>query len=793
MFEPIWNRSYVDHVQITMAEDIGIGGRAGYYDGIGAARDVIQNHLLQLLALTAMEEPASFDADALAAEKTKVLGRGEAARGPGPATPCAAQYAAGWQGGEKVVGYLEEDGIDPKSKTDTYAAVKLEIDNRRWAGVPFYLRTGKRLGRRVTEIAVVFQRAPHSPFDHTATEELGQNALVIRVQPDEGVTVRFGSKVPGTSMEVRDVSMDFAYGESFTESSPEAYERLILDVLLGDANLFPRTEEVELSWKILDPIEEYWDKHGKPAQYPAGHLGPGRGGRNARTRRTELAPAMKIDLTDTTASKINKALVQGRRAIGTPAVGMVLTLVIVTDEENAYDALKAANDASREHPSRTLVVIKRRLPLAARPHQVAPRRRGAGGRGRGHRRDGRAAAVRRGRRPRPVGGPAAAAAGRAGRRLVAGERADRPGQGPAGRAGAAPGHRHVRRRAARAGAAARAEAYTPGDTDLAWTRITPWRSMLAAALDQVACEVTSVEVEGEEYNPSCELLAMWLADRLDVPVKRSLSSGPGLTAVRMGTNCGPIVLDRADGSLATLSIQGQPDRAVALKRRETAELIAEELRRLDPDDTYASALRFGVERLSGTAGPRQSGGRSAAPASQADVRSAARRGPTARRPRRRRPPGQEGGGEVSAPQLVVHHDKELMAQAAAARLITKIVDAQASRGSASVVLTGGRNGNGLLAALGGLAAPGTRSTGRGSTCGGATSGSCPRATRSAMSRRPARRCWTRCRWTRSGCTRCPRRTARTARTRTRRPRRTRPNWPRRRARRTTVRCRPSTC
>ena len=160
-------------------------------------------------------------------------------------------------------------------------------------------------------------------------------------------------------MEVRDVSMDFAYGESFTESSPEAYERLILDVLLGDANLFPRTEEVELSWQILDPIEEYWDKHGKPAQYPAGHLGPGRGGRNARTRRTELASAMKIDLTDTTSSKINKALVQGRRAIGTPAVGMVLTLVIVTDEENAYDALKAANEASREHPSRTLVVIKR--------------------------------------------------------------------------------------------------------------------------------------------------------------------------------------------------------------------------------------------------------------------------------------------------------------------------------------------------------------------------------------------------------------------------------------------------
>ncbi|MGX4688642.1 glucose-6-phosphate dehydrogenase [Streptomyces sp. JNUCC 63] len=273
MFEPVWNRSYVDHVQITMAEDIGIGGRAGYYDGIGAARDVVQNHLLQLLALTAMEEPIAFDADALLTEKLKVLKSVRLPEDLGAHT-VRAQYAEGWQGGERVVGYVQEEGIDPGSKTDTYAAVKLGIDNRRWAGIPFYLRTGKRLGRRVTEIAVVFKRAPHSPFDSTATEELGENAVVIRVQPDEGMTVRFGSKVPGTSMEIRDVSMDFAYGESFTESSPEAYERLILDVLLGDANLFPRHQEVEESWKILDPIEEYWDRHGRPAQYPAGTWGP---------------------------------------------------------------------------------------------------------------------------------------------------------------------------------------------------------------------------------------------------------------------------------------------------------------------------------------------------------------------------------------------------------------------------------------------------------------------------------------------------------------------------------------
>ena len=273
MYEPIWNRGYVDHVQITMAEDIGIGGRAGYYDGIGAARDVIQNHLMQLLALTAMEEPVSFDARSLRGEKEKVL---SAVRLPEDLATGTArgQYAAGWQGGIEVPGFLEEDGIAPDSHTETYAAIRLGVDTRRWAGVPFYLRTGKRLPRRMTEIALLFQRAPHLPFSATDTKELGQNALVIRVQPDEGVTVRFGSKVPGSAMEVRDVNMDFAYGESFTENSPEAYERLLLDVLIGDPPLFPRHQEVELSWEVLDPVEEFWAEHGKPEQYPAGSAGP---------------------------------------------------------------------------------------------------------------------------------------------------------------------------------------------------------------------------------------------------------------------------------------------------------------------------------------------------------------------------------------------------------------------------------------------------------------------------------------------------------------------------------------
>jgi glucose-6-phosphate 1-dehydrogenase len=273
MYEPIWNRGNVDHIQISMAEDIGIGGRAGYYDGIGAARDVIQNHLLQLLALTAMEEPVAFDADSLRAEKEKVL---SAVRLPADLATGTArgQYTAGWQGGEEVRGYLEEDGIPPDSRTETYAAIRLGVGTRRWAGVPFYLRTGKRLPRRMTEIALIFQRAPHLPFSATDTKELGQNALVIRVQPDEGVTVRFGSKVPGSAMEVRDVNMDFAYGESFTESSPEAYERLLLDVLIGDPPLFPRQEEVELSWRILDPIENFWAEYTKPDPYQAGTSGP---------------------------------------------------------------------------------------------------------------------------------------------------------------------------------------------------------------------------------------------------------------------------------------------------------------------------------------------------------------------------------------------------------------------------------------------------------------------------------------------------------------------------------------
>ena len=273
MFEPVWNTNYVDSVQITMAEDGGIGSRSAYYDDAGAARDVLQNHLLQLLALTAMEEPVSFDAESLRAEKVKALRA--VSLPPDLATHAVrGQYVEGWSGGARVAGYRDEKGVPDDSRTETYTAVAFGVETRRWAGVPFYLRTGKRLPRRVTEIAVSFRKAPHLPFSATDTEELGQNQLVVRVQPDEGVTLRFGSKVPGTQMEVRDVSMDFLYGESFTEASPEAYERLLLDVLLGDASLFPRGDEVEESWRIVDPLEEFWAEH-TPEEYRAGTWGPG--------------------------------------------------------------------------------------------------------------------------------------------------------------------------------------------------------------------------------------------------------------------------------------------------------------------------------------------------------------------------------------------------------------------------------------------------------------------------------------------------------------------------------------
>ncbi|UKY49493.1 glucose-6-phosphate dehydrogenase assembly protein OpcA [Streptomyces inhibens] len=338
---------------------------------------------------------------------------------------------------------------------------------------------------------------------------------------------------------------------------------------------------------------------------------------------------MKIDLTETTASKINKALVEGRRAVGTPAIGMVLTLVIVTDEENAYDALKAANEASREHPSRTLVVIKR---VSRSPRDRAKARLDAEVRVGTDAGTGETVVLR-------LYGEAIDHAQSVVLPLLlpdapvvvwwAVNAPLNPAKDPLGAL--------AQRRVTDAYASeqpiqelsARAETYTPGDTDLSWTRITPWRSMLAAALDQAPCSVTSAEVEGEEFNPSCELLAMWLASRLNVPVTRKVSAGPGLTAVRMESSSGTIVLDRPDGSLATLSMRNQPDRAVALKRRVTSELLAEELRRLDPDDIYAAALEYGVDRLGHQAEgkPAEKTSEEPAAADNASAKPAAKKAP----------------------------------------------------------------------------------------------------------------------------------------------------------------------
>lgn len=312
---------------------------------------------------------------------------------------------------------------------------------------------------------------------------------------------------------------------------------------------------------------------------------------------------MKIDLTETTSSKINQAMISARRAVGAPAIGMVLTLVIVTDEENAYDALKAASDSSREHPSRIIAVIKRvsRSPRARRDARLDAEVRVGSDSG-----SGETVVLR-------LHGELANHAQSVVLPLLLPDAPVVlwwPQDAPADPAKDALGALAQRRITDTYSAehpldelAVRAATYRPGDTDLAWTRITPWRSMLAAALDQQPAEVISATVEGESDNPSCELLAMWLADRLQVPVERTTSGGPGLTAVRMTTKNGDIVLDRADGSLATLCMVGQPDRAVALKRRETAELLAEELRRLDPDNIYESTVKFGVERLEKVAEP----------------------------------------------------------------------------------------------------------------------------------------------------------------------------------------------
>jgi glucose-6-phosphate 1-dehydrogenase len=272
IFEPIWNRQFIDHVQITVAESIGIENRAAFYEQAGAIRDTFQNHLLQLVAITAMEPPIDFTADSVRNEKVKVL---RSLHTPGPKSVVRGQYGRGFVEGEEAPGYREEDGVARDSLTETYVAAKLYVDNWRWADTPFYVRTGKRLARRETTIAIQFKRAPHPPFEEIAAEALRPNVLLIHVQPNEGMSLAIGAKVPGLGLTIRTVHMDFLYGSAFREGLPEAYERLILDAMVGDATLFTRADEIEEQWALVDAIVAAWPRD-RPAfpNYAAGTWGP---------------------------------------------------------------------------------------------------------------------------------------------------------------------------------------------------------------------------------------------------------------------------------------------------------------------------------------------------------------------------------------------------------------------------------------------------------------------------------------------------------------------------------------
>ena len=276
IFEPVWNTYLIDSVQITIAEELGIEGRGAYYDRAGALRDIVQNHGLQLVTLVAMEPPLAFESNAVRDEKVKVLRSIRPLIGEDiEQSSVRGQYTGGWVFGEKVPGYREEKNVDPDSQTETYAALRLFIDNWRWAGVPFYIRAGKRLPKRVTEIRIQFKRPPHLTFGREAMKEVDPNAITLRIQPEEGISLKFGAKVPSAGLRIRSVTMDFEYMTSFLVEAPEAYERLLLDCMTGDPTLFTRSDEVEAAWSLIDPIEESW-RNGRPPleTYAAGTWGP---------------------------------------------------------------------------------------------------------------------------------------------------------------------------------------------------------------------------------------------------------------------------------------------------------------------------------------------------------------------------------------------------------------------------------------------------------------------------------------------------------------------------------------